>query len=206
MIRVFLGLALLATCSGCALTKAEIDVPYAQGAPAAPVAGASGASVDVQTTDGRTTNRDRVGVKKNGYGMEMAPIVAKNDLPATVTDAFKTELTARGFRMGTGGADVQVTLVRFYNDFKAGFFSGDAVATVAFDVKLLGRNGGTVFSKYYEGNGIEPNIQLADGNNAKAALTKALTAAVASAVNDPDFITAVIKAGGSGAGPVATGS
>jgi uncharacterized lipoprotein YajG len=206
VIRVLVGLALLATCSGCALTKADIEVPYVPGAPAAPVAGASGAPVDVRTTDGRTTNRDRVGVKKNGYGMEMASIVATNDLPATVTGAFKTELAARGFGFGTGGADVQVALVRFYNDFKTGFFSGDAAATVAFNVKVVGRDGGTIFGKYYEGNGTEPTLNYASGDNASAALTKALTAAVASAINDPDFIAAVIKAGGLGAGPAAVRS
>jgi uncharacterized lipoprotein YajG len=173
---------------------------------ATPISGASGTSVEVQTTDARTINRDRVGVKKNGYGMEMASIVATNDLPMTVTDAFTTELKARGLHIGAGGADVEVALVRFYNDFKSGFFSGDAAATVAFNVKVLGRNGGTVFAKYYEGNGIEPNILTAGGDNAQAALTKALTAAVASAVNDPDFVAAVIKAGGSGAGLAALGS
>ena len=205
MIRVLMSLALLAVCSGCALTTAEIDVPYVAAAPATQVAGAAGATVDVQTTDGRTTYRDRVGVKKNGYGMEMASIVAKNNLTATLTGAFETELTSRGFRVGAGGADVRVTLVRFYNDFKPGFFSGDAAATVAFDVKVQGRGGGMVFSKYYEGNGIEPNVQFAGGDNAKAALTKAFTAAVTSAVNDPEFIGAVGKAGGSGARLAAAG-
>jgi uncharacterized lipoprotein len=198
--RSVLGLVCAALlCSGCALTTATIDVPYQQAAaPAAPAAGAAGTSVSVAATDSRTTYRDRVSTKKNGYGMEMAAIVPSNDLPATVRDAFSQELTARGFKLGQGGAAMTIELVRFYNDFKTGFFSGDAVATVAFNVKITGPGGASVFSKYYEGSGTEPNIQLAGGSNARAALIKAFQTSVASAVNDPDLIHALVATGSHG--------
>jgi uncharacterized lipoprotein len=189
-------------CGGCALTTAEVDVPYQSAiALPVPVPGAAHVTVAVAATDGRTTYRDRVGSKKNGYGMEMAAIVATNDLPASVSGAFKQELAARGFRIGDGGAAVKVELVRFYNDFKTGFFSGDAVSTVAFNVKVVSANGAILFSKYYEGSGTEPNIQIAGGDNARAALTKAFSASVNSAVSDPDFIQAVLTAGGQAPAP-----
>ena len=117
----------------------QVDIPYQPAAAA--VQGASGVRVDVAATDSRTTYRDRVSSKKNGYGMEMAAIVAKADVPASVAEAFRRELTARGFVMAPGGGTVQIELIRFYNDFKSGFWSGEAVANVAFNVKVAGANG-----------------------------------------------------------------
>jgi uncharacterized lipoprotein YajG len=202
MKSIFAAMVLIFSCSGCALTTAQIDVPYLPpSAVAASVPGASDVSVAVAATDGRTTYRDRVSTKKNGYGMEMAAIVASNDLPTSVSDAFKRELAARGFRIGPLGATVQVELVRFYNDFKMGFFAGDAVANVGFNVKVLTSGHALAFSKYYEGTGTEPNIQLSGGDNARAALIKAFTASMNSAVNDPDFIRAVMVAGRQGPKP-----
>jgi len=192
MRRVIL-LAAIMLCSGCALTTAHIDVPYQPVAAPSPVTlpAAGGAVAQVETTDARTTNRDRVGTKKNGYGMEMAPIVASNDLPQTVSAAFRQELAARGFRIAANGAVVHVDLVRFYNDFKSGFFSGDAVATVAFNLKVVSPGGTMTFSKYYAGNGVEPNIQIAGGDNARAALVKAFGSSVRSVMADPDFLQAL---------------
>jgi uncharacterized lipoprotein YajG len=204
MKRFLVASALILLCSGCALTTAQIDVPYQTTAGAtAGIPNAATVSVAVTTTDGRTTYRDRVSSKKNGYGMEMAAIVASNDLPASITDAFRQELSARGFRMGPQGATVQVELVRFYNDFKVGFFSGDAVANVAFNVKVLSPADGIAFTKFYEGNGTEPNVQLAGGDNARAALVKAFAASVNNVVNDPDFIRALLQAGGQAPKPMA---
>ena len=204
MRKLLVVLSIVSLCGGCALTTATIDVPYQSASgTVAPVAGASNVSVDVATTDGRTTYRDRVSSKKNGYGMEMAAIVASNDLPTSITDAFKQELSARGFKIGPQGAGVRVEMVRFYNDFKTGFFSGDAVATVAFNVKVVAPSGSIAFSKYYEGTGTEPNIALAGGDNARAALIKAFTASVSNVVSDPDFINALLAAGSQASKPVA---
>ena len=185
-------------CSGCALTTAQIDVPYQPASQASAIPGANADTVSVATTDARTTYRDRVSTKKNGYGMEMAAIVPTTDLPSSLSDAFKQELTARGFRVGAGGSVVDIQLVRFYSDFKTGFFSGDALATVAYNIKVTAPNGTNAFSKYYEGTGTQPNVQIMGADNARAALIKAYTASVASAVNDPDFLAALQK-GGAGA-------
>jgi uncharacterized lipoprotein YajG len=209
MRKILVALIFALSCSGCSLSTAQIDVPYQPAShttasiTTASIPDAGDVFVTVATTDGRTTYRDRVSSKKNGYGMEMAAIVATNDLPTTVSDAFKQELAARGFKIGPHGAAVQVELVRFYNDFKNGFFSGDAVANVAFNVKVLSPVSSIVFTKYYEGTGTEPNIQLAGGDNARAALIKAFTASVNSAVSDPDFINAVLAAGGQAPKPIA---
>lgn len=173
--------------SGCALTVDKIDVPYQSAGAPAPVAGAAADTVAIAATDGRTTYRDRVGTKKNGYGMEMAAIVATNDIPQTVADAIRQNLAAQGYQIGADHARVGVEVVQFYNDFKMGFFSGDATAQVALMVKVTNPAGVVVYSKYYAATGTEPNIMMASGSNARAALIAALRNAVAAVIGDPQL-------------------
>ncbi len=195
MRTIFALLCVAFLCSGCAFTTDTIDVPYQSIAPATPIADTSGITVTVTSTDGRTTNRDRVSTKKNGYGMNCAPILASNDIPTTVSDAFAQELNARGFKIGGNGVILKVEIVQFYNDFQPGLFSGNAVASVAFNTEILSPDGSIAFSKYYQGSGNNPNIQLAGGSEARVALIKAFQSAIASAVDDPDFIKGLITAG-----------
>lgn len=193
--RTILALCAALLCSGCAFTTATIDVPYQSITTPTAVAGAPGVTVQVAVTDGRTTHQDRVGSKRNGYGMETAPIIASNDLPSTIQSAFAQELTSRGFKIGANGATLNVQLVQFYNDFEAGMFSATATATVAFNTSITAAGNHIVFSRYYSGTGVNPDIQLADGDNAQVALIKAFQDAVASAINDPAFINGLIAAG-----------
>ena len=187
-------IVLAAMTSGCALTTDTIDVPYVSTSPATPVAGASTETVAIAATDGRTTYRDRVGTKKNGYGMEMAPIVASKDIPQSVADAIQQELTAEGYKIGPGHAQLTIEVVKFYNDFKAGFFAGDAVADVALNVKVVGPGNELIYAKYYEASGVEPNIQIASGENARAALIKAFGNVIHSVVSDAALQQAIQKA------------
>jgi uncharacterized lipoprotein YajG len=194
MHRTFLVIALAAMLPACALMTESIDVPYQpDAAQVAPVPGAAAEIVAVDASDARASYRDRVSTKKNGYGMEMAAITASNDIPATVADAIKGQLSARGFKIGGGGADVSVEVLKFYNDFKNGFFSGDAVADVALNVKVLRPDKTIAYAKFYDASGTEPNIQLASGSNARLALIAALRNAINSVVSDPEFIAAVLS-------------
>lgn len=179
--------------SGCALTVDKIDVPY-QGKPNITVVdGAGSVFLNVVNEDKRTVFKDRVGSKKNGYGMEMAAIVPNNDVAKTFADAISHELEGVGFKLGPNGKTVKVELVRFYNDFKMGFFAGDAVADGLVTVQVLTPKGDIIYSRSYEGGAIEPNIQLASGSNAQAALVKAMADIVAKVVQDKDLHAALLK-------------
>ena len=186
--------------SGCALTTDEIDVPYVPGGARAAAPGASAVTVAVSATDARTSYRDRVSTKRNGYGMEMAPIVATNNVIETLRSAVAQELTAEGFRVGPGGLEIAVEVVKFYSDFKTGFFSGDALAEVTLNLTLLRPDKSVLFTKYYAGSGKTANIQLASGSNARAALVPALTDVVQRVAEDPELMAALL---GDKARPVA---
>lgn len=179
--------------TGCALTEDKIDIPYQGRANITVVEGADKVNVEVKNEDKRTVFKDRVGAKKNGYGMEMAKIVPSNDVAKTFSDAVLFELENLGFKNGTGGKIVKVELIRFYNDFKMGFFAGDAVADGLVNIVVTNGKNEVIFSKSYEGGGVYPNIQLALGENAREALIKAMTDIVGKVAQDKDLHSALLK-------------
>lgn len=187
---VFCAVALL---SGCAMTVDKIDVPYQGRGNITVVEGAQNIVVEVKEFDKRTVFKDRVGAKKNGYGMEMASIEAVNDVAKTFAQAVAFEFEQLGFKIGQGGKLVKVELIRFYNDFKMGFFAGDAVADGLINVHVVDKSGVNLFTRSYEGGGMEQNIQLASGENARAALMKAMTDIVGKVAQDKELHQALMK-------------
>jgi|TARA_B100000315_G_scaffold256394_1_gene302203 uncharacterized lipoprotein len=193
MIRALAVVVVGFLASGCALTIDEIDVPYEGRANITVVEGADKVTVAVTNVDKRTVYKDRVGTKKNGYGMEMAKIVARNDIAKTFADAVEFELENLGFRIGEDGKLLTVALIRFYNDFKMGFFAGDAVADGLIVITITDANGEVSFSSSYEGGAIEPDIQLALGYNARIALIRAMADIVSKIAQDRNLHTALLK-------------
>ena len=193
MFRYLTILAIAFVFTGCALTEDKIDIPYQGRANITVVQGADKVNVEVKNEDKRTVFKDRVGAKKNGYGMEMAKIVPTNDVAKTFSDAVMFELENLGFKNGAGGKTVKVELVRFYNDFKMGFFAGDAVADGLVNIVVTNNKNEVLFSRSYEGGAVYPNIQLALGENAREALIKAMTDIVGKVAQDKELHTALLK-------------
>ncbi len=179
--------------SGCALTTDRIDIQYDQLQGVGPVQGSNGVSVNVQVTDQRQ-DKSKVSAKKNGYGMEMAPILATEDVSVIVRRAVEQELRARGFQVASDAALIKITadLTRFYNDFKMGFFAGDAVAELNMSVTMKAKNGDLLYSRQVIVQGVEQNVQLASGDNARIALNRALQNGVKVLFEDQAFLSALV--------------
>lgn len=194
----FAGCVAMASLSGCALTTEQIELNYTQQAGVAKVAGAENVSVNVQVADQRL-DKSKVSSKKNGFGMEMAPITAAEDVAVTVRKAIEKELQARGFQLGSDAALVKVAadITRFYNDHKMGVFAGDAVADLNLSVTVKSKNGALLYSKQIVAQGKEANTQLATGNNAKLALDRALENGMKMLFEDPTFLSALLATSGS---------
>jgi uncharacterized lipoprotein len=143
---------------GCAFTTETIDVSYTPQPGVSKIQGADAISVAVDVTDSRP-DKSKVSSKKNGYGMETAPILANEEVAATVRRALTQEISDRGFNSGKSSTDVKVSAVvnRLYNDHKLGFFSGDAVADFNMSVQVLDPSGNTAFSRTVASQGTEPN-------------------------------------------------
>lgn len=180
--------------TGCALTRDEIGLNYTVRGGRDKVPGAADVKVDVTLTDQREV-RDVVGRKINGWGMETAGILSTNDVVKLVQNAIGTELEMRGFARGQG---VVVTgeLTKFYNRFKIGFWAGDSIAEMILNIQIKGQDGAILFSKNIVAEGLEPNIQIAGGHNAKASLENALAKAIEQLFQDAAFIPALFKAAG----------
>lgn len=197
-ILAFACCAAIASLSGCALTTEQISLNYTPQPNVAKIAGAGNVSVNVQVTDQRP-DKSKVSSKKNGFGAEMAPITASEDVAVTVRKAIEQELQSRGFQLGSDMALVKIAadLTRFYNDHKMGFFAGDAVADLNMTVVVKSNNGQQLYSKQIIAQGIERNTQLATGNNAKLALDRALENGMKMLFDDQAFLTALMSASGS---------
>lgn len=187
-----LSVALVLSVTGCALTKAQISINYTPQTNVTKVAGAELVNLIVQVSDLRSA-KDRVGAKKNGYGMEMAPIVANEEVTETVRQAVETELKQRGFTIEAGDLLLSIQVIRFYNDFKIGFWAGDAIAELMLETQLRNSEGAIVYSRVVSGEGAKMNIQLASGSNAKVALEGALRSGIERLFGDPVFIEALLK-------------
>lgn len=192
-IKASAALLLMTTAlGGCALTTDKIDLQYTA-QPSTQVAGASVITVEVRIVDQRQ-DKTKVSSKKNGFGMEMAPIVTNEDVTVTIQRALAQELAARGFvvRASAGSVLVSGDVIRFYNDHKTGFFSGDAIADLNMVVVVRGKDGRQVFTKTLVAQGVEPNTQLMSGNNARLALNRALSNGMRILFEDQAFIAALL--------------
>ena len=179
--------------SGCALTKEPITVKYTPQNNIEPIRGAEKLNLKVNVNDTRSM-KDKVSYKKNAYGMELGEIISNEDVVSLVRESIKTELTNRGFIVDGGNIIVDIELIKFFNDFKSGFFAGDASAEVIMGASVKPMNGNINYNKIITGTYLEQNIQLATGNNAKLALEGALKDAVPKLLNDSDFIMALMQA------------
>ncbi|MFO0698475.1 MAG: YajG family lipoprotein [Nitrospira sp.] len=190
------------TClAGCGFIAEQIKLEYAQPAGVSHIAGASQVAVNVQVTDQRP-DKSKVSSKKDVYGIELAAITAAEDVAITIRKAIEQELQARGFQLGSETAQVKIAteITRFYNDHKMGFLSGDAVADLIMAVTVNGHHGKQLYSRQIVAQGIEPNTQLATGNNARIALGRALENGMKMLFEDKDFLSALVQS--SGAMPV----
>ena len=201
MIRRILTLAVclaLAGLTGCALTTERIELKYNPQSAVTQMPGAKDVSVNVRVADQRQ-DKSKVSSKKNGFGIEMAPIIPSEDVAVTVRKAIEQELRARGFQLAATDPLIQIEadLIRFYNDHKVGFFSGDAVADLNMSVLVKSRSGSMLFSKQIAAQGIEPNTMLMTGENAKLALNRALENGLKILFEDRTFLSALVASSAS---------
>ena len=192
MYRVNFILVFLMFLSGCALTKEHITLDYVPQSNVEAIRGSEKVNIKLNVTDARTM-RDKVSYKKNAYGMEMGEIISDSDVIDLIRKSIKTELQNRGFMVDSGGTNVNIELIKFYNDFKSGFFAGDASAEIIMGVQVKQKNGNIPYNKTITGTYVEQNIQLATGSNAKRALDGALKDVIPKLMNDQKFIIALME-------------
>ena len=185
LVIIFVGALNLAACG---LQTDTITISYLpQGDPHV-LPGASDTVVDVQVVDVRS-NKNEVSKKGDEYDF-LAPILVGNDVAQVLRNATEAELQNRGFELGEGGAIVFAELSKFYNRFRA----SNSEAEVFIHVQVKTTQGDLIYSEIVDGKGINPDIALRSGKNAKIALEAALRDAVNSLVTNVEFHSSIIDA------------
>ena len=185
-------LAIVFLANGCALTKDYVVLSYDPQPNVEKIKRADVVKVKVEISDVRTV-RDKVSNKINGYGMETAPIIAKNDVVDLLKKAIETELRNRGFELADGSVEVLAELTKYYNHFSTGFWSGRSAAVVVMNVQVKKPDNSILYSKTITGE-YSHTVQLASGKNAKICLDVALKDAMSKLFADTAFTDSCFKA------------
>lgn len=183
----------VANLSGCAFTTESIDIKYSPQSNVTNIPTANRITVNVRVRDTRL-DKSKVSSKKNGYGMETAPILANEKVEITTSNAIENELIARGFHLGTDAQMlINADISRFYNEHKVGFFSGDAIADFEMAVFVQTKTGQQIYFKHIKTQGTEADTQLMNGENAALALSLALKNGIKMLFDDKAFIDALLQ-------------
>lgn len=180
---------------GCAVTRDEISLNYEPLTQVEKIPTAETIHTQVKVSDQRQ-EKEKVSCKKNGYGMEMAAIVSREDVTTFVQNAINLELLRRGFVIDEAvnpHVMVDVSLAKFYNDFKMGFFSGSGVSELIFDIKVKNRQKEIVYQRNIITKGVEDPVFIFSGKNAKASLEDALRNGMNELLADESFIESLLK-------------
>ena len=174
--------------NGCAFTTGHVDLEYQAANAGTKIATAQSLSVAVKIIDKRPTQI--IGSKINGFGMKTADILSDGDVPATLKNAFETELKNRGLKLGSNGLLLVVELSNLQNQFALGFFSGESTGNIGMDVIVERIDGAKIYDQYITGQG-QDWIEVADMSNAQKTLDAAIQNAVSKTFNDSAFIEAL---------------
>jgi uncharacterized lipoprotein YajG len=179
---------------GCAFTTERINLTYSPQLGVSTIPGANDVVVSVQVNDQRQEKSNKVSSKKNGLGMETAPILSTEDVTVTLRRAIEQELRSRGFSIGNEAIVLIIAdLIQFWNDYKTGFFAGDAVADLNMSISIKNKNGNLLYFRLIIAQGVEPNTTLFTGNNARLALNRAIENGMKLLFEDQSFISALIE-------------
>jgi len=140
----------------------------------------------------RKWGRAVVGYERNSFGEQMAPdIIVNEPVEVTFRTAIEDELRARGVSIDPNAAFlVVVDIDVFFNDFKVEFLHPESIADSAMDVKLLSRDGTTVYKRHIATESRLPGMgtQLA-----RIALNKALDDAIDTLFGDWKFSSSLLR-------------
>ncbi len=170
---------------GCAVRSRELPISYVPQENVQPIKEAGAVSVDVKVED--------LQPETSNYFM-VDPHFLVKDASGTLKDAAETELKARGFKIGVGGAIVSIQLGRFEATCETTNLSAYVTSrgSLSMRVQVQPQTGKPLYSKMLGG---EANPKYAFGVMTKCAtpqLQSALEDALKRLFDDPAFTAAIL--------------
>ena len=189
-----LGMVVLLSLAACG--TAELPMPYTPASAPRPSAVARPVVAVGAVTDGRTDGQagtGQFGTIRGGYGNPLRRLAAPAPVRDVVAQAFRDALAARGLlAAGPGGSELRVRIVT-YNSSKL----MRTEANVAFQGSLVNRATGAVTwtgegrSDLVESANVLATGIVADPEELRGTMLRAMAAAIDSMLDRPDFAAAL---------------
>lgn len=197
-IRWLFCLTTMLCLTGCAWTPARLNLAYSPvPGKKSPLSTVKPMSIALEVQDQRDpTERDRVGDKKNGWGMVTAKALAKKELTAVIYDALKTEFENNGHKVVDSktehpAVNITILLKKYWSDFNIHFWDVEMVGTVNSEVGISNpRNNSVIFSKSINGT-FRESRQIALDSAFESVLNGALAEFVRNFSYDMGIISAL---------------
>jgi len=142
--------------SGCAFTQAKLNVGYDEAkASKGPLSAVRPLRVAVGEFKDIRPEQDKIGYKRNGFGVKTANIVTTKPVPEIIREAFVAELSKNGHGIATDKKDIALSgeITTFWFDYQMNFWTIEFMGTVAVNLTLTdGKTGSALFSRQYQGH------------------------------------------------------
>jgi len=188
----------LVALSGCALTKADVNLAYlTDPAKKSPLSALTPMTLFLQLEDLRKIkNSKQVGNKRNSYNMITAQVESKKDVLKIFYDALKNEFNNNGVKVvdskeTSSDAIVRVGLKKYWSDLRIKFWEIVMIGTVDVDVTIRNpKNNSDQISRSINGT-FRESRQIAVDEAYESVLNGALAEFVRNFSRDPSILKAL---------------
>ena len=160
--RSLCTLLLSLTLGGCAFTQANLNVSYDEAkAVKGPLSEITPRQITIGEFKDIRPEREKIGYKRNGYGMKTADIVTQKRVPEIVREAVTAEFSKNGHVTADKASEFVLAgdITTFWFDLQINFWSVEFMGTVAIDFTVTdGRNGASLLARKYQGHFNEKSL------------------------------------------------
>lgn len=162
-----LVLLLSFTLGGCAFTQANLNIVYDETkASKGPLSNLTPRQLAIGEFRDLRPERDRIGYKRNGYGMKTADILTQKPVPEIIRDAISAEFLKNGHIMSAKTPEIRVAgdVTTFWFDLQINFWTVEFMGTIAIDLNLVdGATGAPMLTRKYQGHFNEKSLGGLEG-------------------------------------------
>lgn len=178
--------------TGCALTDATLDVGHdPEKVQSGPIAEANSVSFVPGILDDRREDKDRIGYKKNGFGMNTADITSDTPVTDIVMNAIVHAVESNGHTVSDSGIAISGSVNQFWVDLDANFWSTEVLGNVEASIAFTGTESGEiVYERIYRGS-YSDKVQIITNKSYDAAISGAIGSLVDEIVFDEDLAEAL---------------